>query len=99
MSYGAIVRKFYDDGARVIKHREPVYTYYDLFLYETIIRGSMPKYKVRGSNREEVIRVAEQLIENYNLVRINDGYRTVTPYSVSCYNPPIVTNLETGEVE
>lgn len=100
MGYSAIIRKVYSDEVENYgKHKyEPVNNLYNLFLYETITKGSMPKYSIKGSNRDSVLSKADELMEKYALNRIDKGTITITSNDISMYDPPIVTNLETGEM-
>jgi len=97
--YGAIIRRFYDDEVKDYGKQqfEPVVNLYTLFLYETVTKGSMPKYSIKGSDKSSVLSVANRFIEKYNLKKVNNG-NTAIVSDVEGYDPPIITNLETGEV-
>lgn len=98
--YGAIIRKYYEDEIRDYGKQkfESVSPLYDLFLYESLTKGSKPKYNIRGADKADVLAVAARLMNKYNLKKVNDGVVTITSLDVSGYNPPIITNLETGEL-
>ena len=100
MAYSPIVRKVYSDEVENYDKKvcEPVFNLFNLFLYESITKGSMPKYSIKGSDRDAVLSTAEEYMEKYNLKKIDKGTRMITSNDVSMYDPPIVTNLETGEI-
>lgn len=98
--YGAIIRKYYEDeirdyGKQQFAHVENLYR---LFLYESVSKGSMPTYSIKGSNAEAVLQEADKLIEKFNLKKVDNGTRTITSNDLSMYDPPIITNLKTGEI-
>lgn len=95
---GPIVRRVYSDPFEVKKDYPKIDTVYETFLYKDLKKGSMPKYKLIGLNKDKVIKIRDELIEKYN-------YKSI---SINSFNTPInasyvyeivqVLDLETGEI-
>ena len=100
MGYGAIVRKFYDDGNVIVKLVKPVYKTYEMYLYNEIKVGNMPKVKIYAVDKASATTYAHEICEKYNLVSINNysGSYFYSAFNNSRYNPPICINIETGEI-
>lgn len=99
MGYGAIVRKFYDDGNVIVKPVEPVYKTYEMYLYDEIKVGSLPKVKILAADEYSAAAFAAEIIEKYNLIALNNNPTFYySAFDNSRFNPPICIDIETGEI-
>lgn len=100
MAYAPIIRKVFSD--EIDRYKEKKYKHvenlYRIYLYESVSKGSMPVYCIKGSNAQAVLSEADKLVEKLNLKRIDKGTVTYTSNDTSMYDPPIITNLKTGEI-
>ena len=96
--YGAIVRTYFDDEVKDYKlHGPEPNLIYELFLYEEIKKGSMPKYKITGSDKSSVLTYAVDIMNRMHVKKVNDGKHYFTTDDTSMYNSPICVDIETGE--
>ena len=96
--FGAIQKNFFNDPFEIKKKNPPAYHLYEIFLYEDIHKGAMPKYRIRGCKRKAVEYYADDIMAKENLKSLNRIQHWMIATNTSIYDPPICINEQTGEV-
>ena len=100
MGLQPIRKNFYTDPNAAVVHRTIYYPIYEIYLYKTLTKGSMPKYQIRSCNEKGLKKTADRLMKNFNLKATFNINRIMVEeaYTIG-YKNIIITDLETGECE
>ena len=96
--FAPIVRNVYIDPFEQKKESIPSYYLWEVFLYEHIIKGNKPVFKIICSDRDKLMQKRDEIIERFNVVSLYPVCRNHDKEDIAPFDEPIVTDLITGEI-